>query len=179
MESTIKRNAWLIGLKGLLLLSFGLFVFLHPNATIMAVTYVIGLVLFFSGLTLLMAAFDNGDTTKSKNTLIIEGLIDVILGFSLFVIPLFFAEFIVMLLGAWMIFTAVLKSWYSYVANNRSLSWSVIDIKTTLTFAGGLYLLLSPLFGFVVLSCILGFAASSMGLILLYHAYQEVRPLSK
>ncbi|MDA8692902.1 DUF308 domain-containing protein [Saprospiraceae bacterium] len=175
MDSIISKNGWIVATKGVLLVMFGWFVILHPTATMMTVTYILGLVLFFSGMTILMEALNSTEIVDNKNALIIEGLVDILLGFSLFVIPIFFAEFLIMLLGAWMLLTATVKIWHSYKESNRVFTSDIFNFKTVLTLIGGVFLLISPIIGIVVLSWIIGIAAALAGLTLLYYAYCKVR----
>jgi uncharacterized membrane protein HdeD (DUF308 family) len=102
------KNWYMFLLKGIILVVLSLFVLINPEGTLKTIAFYLGIGFFISGIILVIRGIPalNGDHKLNWNVL--EGSIDLILGFFLMVFPLAMASVFPVLIGLWAGFYGIL-----------------------------------------------------------------------
>jgi uncharacterized membrane protein HdeD (DUF308 family) len=108
MEKKNSKNWYMFLLKGIILVVLSLFVFINPEGTLKAVAFYLGIGFFISGIVLVIRGIPALKGDYKLNWNVLEGAIDLILGFLLIVFPLLIASVIPVLIGLWAGFYSVL-----------------------------------------------------------------------
>jgi uncharacterized membrane protein HdeD (DUF308 family) len=171
LNVALVRNWWLIALRGVLAIVFGIIALAAPLATILA------LVLLFSAYMLLDAVFSFGAAIRAARRGERWGLLSL-LGFASFatgvvalIWPGITVAAFVLLIGAWAIVTGMLLLATAFRVNIDHGRWW-LGLGGGLSMLYGLVMVVAPLAGAIVLTWWLGAFALVLGVALLIVAFR-------
>jgi uncharacterized membrane protein HdeD (DUF308 family) len=171
MSSLLAQNWWAVALRGVFAIVFALIALFSPGATILS------LVLFFSAYMLVDGVFGivSGIRAASNNQrwglLILEGILNILVGIVAFVMPGLTVLFFVTLMAVWSLITGILMIVAAFKLNpDFGRGWLIFSGVVSVLF--GIALLIAPLVGAVVLTWWLGAYALVFGIGLLVLAFK-------
>ncbi len=171
MSALLARNWWAVALRGVFAVIFALIAFFWPGATILS------LVLFFSAYMLVDGVFGivSGIRAASNQErwglLILEGVLNILVGAVAFLMPGLTVVFFVTLLAFWSLITGVLMIVAAFKLNPAfGRGWLIFSGLVSVLF--GVALLIAPLVGAVVLTWWLGAYALVFGIALIVLAFK-------
>lgn len=109
MLQLLVKNWWIILLKGILLILFGILAFSSPGVTISVLVTWFSFFLIADGVISVAGVLMNWKTEEDKWLLLAEGLISIFLGFLVFRSPDSFATFVGFLIAFWAVFIGVAR----------------------------------------------------------------------
>lgn len=107
MLKTLLSNWWIIALKGVLLIIFGILAFLNPGATLAILLSWFAAFLFIDGIFSLVTVLRNWKQQEDKWLFVLEGVINIVLGILIFRNPGAYTLITVWLMAFWSIFSGV------------------------------------------------------------------------
>ena len=168
---TFKLNWWLLALRGLVAVLFGVLAFMWPGATLITLVWLFGAFALVNGiLSLVLAAKTKG--YPKVGSLIFGGLLGILAGLLAFVMPGITALGLLILIAAWAIVTGIME----LVAAVRLRK--IINNEWLLVLAGiasvafGVILLFQPAAGALVLIWWIGAWALLSGILLMILAFR-------
>jgi uncharacterized membrane protein HdeD (DUF308 family) len=171
MSSLLAQDWWAVALRGVFAVIFALIALFSPGATILS------LVLFFSAYMLVDGVFGivSGIRAASNNQrwglLILEGILNILVGIVAFVMPGLTVLFFVTLMAVWSLITGILMIVAAFKLNpDFGRGWLIFSGVVSVLF--GIALLIAPLVGAVVLTWWLGAYALVFGIGLLVLAFK-------
>ena len=138
----LAENWWLLLLRGLAAIAFGVVAFLWPAITLVALTYLFGIYAIVDGLAAVGAAFKLSGEAGPRWWLGLSGVVSILAGIVAFVYTGMTALVLLVFIAVWAIIIGVLQL---YAAIQL---WKVIDNDWWLILSG----LLSIAFGVVLLA---------------------------
>jgi uncharacterized membrane protein HdeD (DUF308 family) len=169
MLHLLARYWWVLALRGVLAVLFGLFAFFIPGITLLS------LVLLFGAYVLLDGIFDLVAATRSPShhwALVLEGIVGIIAGILTFLWPGITAIVLLYLIAFWAIFTGVLEI-IAGIRLRQVLSdevWLILMGVLSLLF--GLFILIFPSAGALAIVFWIGAYALLFGIMLLALAFR-------
>ncbi len=166
MSALLARNWWVVVLRGLAAVIFGLIALFVPGAVLLTLALVFAAYLLVDGVLGMVAAARAASHHERWGLLLLEALVNVGVGMIAAVFPAAAVLGFVLLIGIWAVVTGVLV-----IA--ASMRLHVSHGRWWLAFAGivstvwGVLLLLAPLMGAVVLTWWVGGYAIVFGIMLL------------
>jgi|SRR5262245_37835717 uncharacterized membrane protein HdeD (DUF308 family) len=165
------RSWWLIALRGVLAIVFGIIALVVPGATILA------LVLLFSAYMLVDAAFSFVAAIRAARSrepwglLTLQGLVSLAAGVIAFIWPAITIIAFVLLIGAWAIVMGSLLLGVAFRVDNSHGRWwfGLGGVVSTLY---GVLMIIAPMIGAIVLTWWLGAFAIVLGAMLLVVAFR-------
>jgi uncharacterized membrane protein HdeD (DUF308 family) len=109
MLQLLVKNWWIILLKGVLLILFGILAFSNPGVTISVLVTWFSFFLIADGVISVVGVLMNWKTEEDKWLLLAEGLISIFLGFLVVRSPDSFATFVGFLIAFWAVFIGVAR----------------------------------------------------------------------
>ncbi len=109
MLQLLVKNWWVILLKGILLILFGVLAFINPGATISILVTWFAIFMVADGLISLAGVLMNWKTEEDKWLLIAEGIIGILFGLLVFRSPEDFARFVGFLIAFWAVFIGMAR----------------------------------------------------------------------
>ncbi|KLK92892.1 membrane protein [Microvirga vignae] len=171
MSVLLARNWWAVALRGVFAIIFALIAFFWPDATILS------FVLFFSAYMLVDGVFGivSGIRAAAQHErwglLILEGVLNILVGILAFLMPGLTVVFFVTLLAVWSLITGVLMIVAAFkLSPTFGRGWLIFSGLVSVLF--GVALLIAPLIGAVVLTWWLGAYAMVFGIALIILAFK-------
>jgi len=172
MVHTLKLNWWLLALRGLVAVLFGVLAFMWPGATLITLVWLFGAFALVNGILSLVLAAKTPKGYPKVGSLILGGLLGVLAGLLAFVMPGITALGLLILIAAWAIATGVME----LVAAVRLRK--TINNEWLLVLAGiasivfGVLLLFQPGAGALALIWLIGAWAVVFGILLMILAFR-------
>ena len=166
MSAVLARNWWLVALRGLLALLFGIVAFVAPGA------FVLSLVLFFAAYMLvdgifgIVAAVRAAQRHERWGFLLVEGLLDIAVGVAAFLVPAAAVWAFVLLVAAWAILSGGLMIAAAFRLHLHYGRWW-LGLGGVISVLFGIALLINPGMSALVLTWWLGAYAVAFGVMLL------------
>ena len=169
---TFKLNWWLLALRGLVAVLFGVLAFMWPGATLITLVWLFGAFALVNGILSLVLAAKTPKGYPKVGSLILGGLLGILAGLLAFVMPGITALGLLILIAAWAIVTGIME----LVAAVRLRK--IINNEWLLVLAGiasvvfGVILLFQPAAGALVLIWWIGAWALLSGILLMILAFR-------
>ena len=169
---TFKLNWWLLALRGLVAVLFGVLAFMWPGATLITLVWLFGAFALVNGILSLVLATKAPKGYPKVGSLILGGLLGILAGLLAFVMPGITALGLLILIAAWAIVTGIME----LVAAVRLRK--IINNEWLLVLAGiasvvfGVLLLFQPAAGALVLIWWIGAWALLSGILLMILAFR-------
>ena len=138
----LAENWWLLLLRGLAAIAFGVIAFMWPGITLVALTYLFGIYAIVDGVVAIWAAFNAPGDAGPRWWLGLSGVVSILAGIVAFVYTGMTALVLLVFIAVWAIIVGVLQL---YAAIQL---WKVIDNDWWLILSG----LLSIAFGAVLIA---------------------------
>ena len=140
--AALAENWWLLLLRGLVAIAFGVIAFFWPDITLVALTYLFGIYAIVDGVVAIWAAFNLPGEAGPRWWLGLSGVVSILAGIVAFVYTGMTALVLLVFIAVWAIIIGVLQL---YAAIQL---WKVVDNDWWLILSG----LLSIAFGAVLIA---------------------------
>jgi uncharacterized membrane protein HdeD (DUF308 family) len=171
MSAALARNWWLVALRGVIAILFGALAFVAPGA------FVLSLVLFFAGYMLADGVFAIVGAVRAAQHherwgfLLLEGIVDIIVGVAAVLVPAAAVWAFVLLLAVWALVTGGLMIAAAFRLHlHYGRWWLVLGGVVSILF--GAALLINPGMSALVLTWWIGSYTFAFGVLLLILAFK-------
>ena len=168
----LAENWWLLALRGVAAVLFGILAFIWPGITLVALVYLFGAYAFANGILSFGLAFRGRKGRRSSASLIFGGIIGILTGLITFFLPGITALGLVLLIAAWAIANGVTEI-AAAIRLRKVISneWLLI-IAGILSIAFGIVLLIMPGVGALALVFWIGAWMLAIGVLLMALAFR-------
>jgi uncharacterized membrane protein HdeD (DUF308 family) len=168
----LTHNWWLLALRGLCAVLFGVLAFIWPGITLLSLVFLFGAYALINGILALVIAARAPKGYPRFGSLIFEGILSVIAGIVAFIVPGITALALLSLIAAWAIVTGILEIVAAIrlrkVINNE---WLLV-LAGIASIAFGVLLVLQPRAGALALVWWIGSFALLFGVLLIALAFR-------
>jgi uncharacterized membrane protein HdeD (DUF308 family) len=165
---------WLLALRGLAALAFGILAVIWPGVTLVALAILFGAYALVNGVFTMIAAFRRPQDAARRTAQVIAGVLGVLAGLVALIWPGVTALVLVVLFGAWAIVTGAMEIW---AATRLPGQWLTL-VAGALTMIVGVLVLMRPVIGAVALALIIGVYAIAAGVLMLVESWRLHRSLT-
>lgn len=171
MSAALARNWWLVALRGVIAVLFGAIAFIAPGA------FVLSLVLFFAaymlvdGVVAVVGAVRAAQRHERWGFLLVEGLVDIVVGVAAVLVPAAAVWAFVLLLAAWALVTGGLMIAAAFRLHLHYGRWW-LGLGGVVSILFGLALLINPGMSALVLTWWIGSYTFAFGILLLILAFR-------
>jgi uncharacterized membrane protein HdeD (DUF308 family) len=170
---------WLVLLRGVLAVLFGLFALFAPGTALLALVFVFGAYALLDGITAVVAGVRHRRDEAHWVWHLVEGAISIVAGIVAFAWPGVTALAILYLVAFWSIFTGVSEIVESFAMRRRGApTWGWVLVAGILGVLLGIVLLLAPGGGLLTLLWLLGIYAVVFGVIIIVWALRLRRAVT-
>jgi uncharacterized membrane protein HdeD (DUF308 family) len=167
MSGQLIRNWWVLAIRGVLAILFGLSAFLFPVVTITAVVMVVGAFLLIDGIFAAIAAFRSAERHQRWEALLIEGLVGIGVGVLTYVWPGITALILMLIVAAWAIVTGILEIMAAIRLRKEIHDEWLLGLGGAISVLLGVLLALYPQAGLIVWTWMMGAYALVFGVLML------------
>jgi uncharacterized membrane protein HdeD (DUF308 family) len=161
---------WLVALRGVAGILFGLIALFVPGATILSILLVFSAYMLVDGGFGVVSAIMAARRAQRWGLLLLEGLADIATGIIVLLWPAITIVAFILLLAAWAIVTGVLMLGAAFKHKRQGWGWLAFSGITSIIF--GMLLAIAPFIGAVVLTWWLGAYALVFGVMLLVFGFK-------
>lgn len=166
------RNWWLILLRGIAAVLFGLTALLLPDITLVTLVVLFGAYVLLDALFTLLTAFRKDDDQADWWVVLLEGLIGLLTGAAVLAWPEITALVLVYLAAGWAVVTGILEITAAvFLRREIQGEWFLVLSGAASTIIGAV-LFLQPDAGMIVISWLIGVYALIFGILLLVLSLQ-------
>ena len=171
MSEALARNWWVIAIRGLLGIAFGIIALLQPFAAILAFVLVFAAYAVVDGIFAIVAAVRAARERERWGLLVLSGIASIAAGVLAVLWPGITVLAFVLLLAAWSIVTGALAIGAAFRLNRQhGRGWLIFSGVVSAIY--GVLLAIAPIIGAVVLTWWIGAWALVFGVLLLVLAFR-------
>ena len=172
MVDTFRLNWWLLALRGLVAVLFGVLAFVWPRATLITLVWLFGAFALVNGLLSLILAAKAPKGYPRIGSLILGGLLGILAGLLTFVMPGITALGLLMLIAAWAIVTGIMEVVAAIRLRKIIANEWLLILAGIASVAFGVILFLQPAAGALALIWWIGAWALIFGILLIVLAFR-------
>jgi uncharacterized membrane protein HdeD (DUF308 family) len=169
---TFRLNWWLLALRGLIAVVFGVLAFMWPGATLITLVWLFGAFAMVNGILSLVLAAKTPKGYPRIGSLILGGLLGILAGFLAFVMPGITALGLLILIAAWAIVTGVMELVAAVRLRKIITNEWLLILAAIASVAFGVILLFQPAAGALALIWLIGAWALVFGILLMILAFR-------
>jgi len=174
VTQNIRYNWWLMLLRGVFAIIFGLIVLVFPGIALLALIFVFGAYALIDGILAVIVAISERRNLPRWGWQVVEGVAGIILGIIAFTWPRETALVLLYIVAIWAVITGVMELAAAFTVGN----W-LLGLAGVLSIVFGIILFVHPGAGLLSLLWLLGIYAIIFGVVLIVHAFQlRSRPSS-
>lgn len=175
MLTMLSKNWWMLAIRGIAAILFGVIVLLFPPVAIATLVLFFGAYALVDGVFTILAAIQHR-TEHNWWVHLLEGVIGIIAGIVVFTYPLFStiaaALFVLYLVAAWAVITGVMEVWAAVELRKQIENELLLVLGGVLSLVFGVALVLFPGAGILTLLWLVGIYAIAFGIVLLALAFR-------
>ena len=171
MSAALARNWWLVALRGVLGILFGIVAFVIPGATILSLVLVFSAYMLVDGVFAIAAAVRAARAHERWGLLVLEGIANIACGVIAFLLPGLTVLVFVLLIAVWALISGGFMLAAAFTLHVDHGRWW-LALGGLVSFVYGVLLVIAPMIGAVVLTWWLGAYAFVFGIALLVLAFK-------
>lgn len=171
MSAALARNWWLVALRGVIAILFGAVAFIAPGAFVLSLVLFFAGYMFADGIVAVVGAVRAAQRHERWGFLLLEGIVDIIVGVAAVLVPAAAVWAFVLLLAVWALVTGGLMIAAAFRLHlHYGRWWLVLGGIVSILF--GIALILEPGMSALVLTWWIGSYTFAFGVLLLILAFQ-------
>jgi uncharacterized membrane protein HdeD (DUF308 family) len=172
------KNWWLLTLKGILAIVFGVFAITMTGTTLLTLMTYFGIVIIVGGILLIFGSA----THKSHNSIwknwLYEGVLDIIIGLVIIIFPKFAIDLFVIILAIWAISVGFSQLFNAMNANKENKTRWMLLLNALIVIVFSIVLFINPFEGAVAVTYLIGIFAIIFGFFITLYSI-NLKNLSK
>lgn len=167
MLTLLFKNWWILLLKGLLLVIFGILSFMNPGITLATLVLWFAIFMMIDGLFSIFGVVINWKTEEDKWLLLAEGALGLVLGFLVYRSPDTFLSFIAFVISFWAIFSGISRIAMAIQLRKEIEGEGWLILSGVLSVIFGILVFAQPAIGIATLMWIMATFAILVGVLLI------------
>lgn len=172
MVAALSKYWWLVALRGLAAVLFGILALVWPGLTLEVLIYLLGAYLLVDGIFSILAAFNERGQRDRWWVDLLEGLLGILVGLAIFVLPGLTAVVLVYLLAAWAVLTGILEIITAIQLREEIKGELFMILSGIASILFGVLIALFPGGGLLAVVWIIGIYAIVFGVLLIVLAFR-------
>jgi uncharacterized membrane protein HdeD (DUF308 family) len=173
-EGRISRHSWwMLLVRGILALLFGVIALAFPRLTVVVLVALFGAYALVDGIFAVVVSFQERQVTKRWWVLLIEGIVGILVGLLVFILPtLATALALLYVIAAWAIITGIFEIGAGFMLGASIGRGWLIAIAGIVSVLFGIVLIVAPGAGILSLIWLVAVYAIVFGVLLIVRAFQ-------
>ncbi len=169
MEITLAKNWWLLTIKGVIAILFGIAALVVPQQTILVLTLYFGAILLVGGIIYTFwLIWKFSKLSKHGKWLLLDGLFDISMGLLVLSYPEVTVKVFIFFIALWLLFIGSLQFFYAFkLKSTLSSSWWLPLINGIVTILLAILIMQRPFESAITMSYLVGISAILFGLLVI------------
>jgi uncharacterized membrane protein HdeD (DUF308 family) len=172
IASLLARNWWLLALRGVAAILFGVLAFIWPAITILTLIYLFGAYAITNGVLAFIAAFKAPKGFSRLASLVVGGILSILAGIIAFLLPSVAALSMVILFGCWAIVTGIFEIVAAIRLRQEITNEWLLALAGVVSIVFGAIVLFLPAAGAMAIVWTIGAYAVAFGVLLLSFGFR-------
>jgi uncharacterized membrane protein HdeD (DUF308 family) len=172
MLQTILKNWWVLTLKGVLLVIFGIIAFMNPGVTFAILLTWFSAFLIIDGILSLVTVASNWKIQEDKWLFVLEGVVNILLGVLIFRAPAAYTLVAVFFMGFWSIFSGISRIAMAIQLRKEITGEGWLALSGVLGVVFGIIIISNPAIGVATFMYMLAFFAIAVGVLLMLLSFK-------
>lgn len=165
MLQSVLKNWWVLTLKGVLLIIFGIIAFMNPGITFAVLLTWFAAFLIIDGVLSLFTVISNWKSQEDKWLFILEGVVNIVLGILIVRAPAAYTIIAVFFMGFWSIFSGVSRIAMAIQLRKEITGEGWLALSGVLGILFGIIIISNPGIGVATFMYMLAFFAIAIGVL--------------
>ena len=166
------RYWWVLALRGLAAVLFGLIALIVPGIALLALVYIFAAYALIDGITAVFVSFQERGSTSHWVALLVEGIVSIIIGVIAFVWPGITALVLLYLVAIWAIITGVMEISAAFMRRLPVTQEWALGLAGVLSIIFGIILFIRPGAGLLTILWLVGIYAIVFGVLMIVRSFQ-------
>jgi uncharacterized membrane protein HdeD (DUF308 family) len=166
------RHWWLLLIRGILAILFGIIALAAPGIALLAFIYVFAAYAILDGITAIVVSFREQSFLRTWWVLLLEGLVGIIFGILAFAWPGETALVLLFLVAIWALVTGVMEIGSAFIVPGSAGQRWGLGLAGLLSIIFGIILIVHPGGGLLAILWLVGIYAIVFGVSLIIYAFQ-------
>ena len=168
----VRRNWWVLALRGVLAIIFGLIALFAPGLALLAFIIVFAVYAIIDGIAAVVTAIQERGSLNRWGWVLFEGIISILAGIVAFVYPGLTALVLLYVIAFWAIVTGIMEIVAAFAIRGfASREWA-LGIAGVLSILFGIILIIRPGAGILAILWLVGIYAIIFGILFIVRAFQ-------
>jgi uncharacterized membrane protein HdeD (DUF308 family) len=172
MLNNLSRYWWLLALRGVAAIIFGILAFVWPGLTLGALVILFGVYVLIDGISNIVTGFSHRETNDRWWVMLLEGLVGILAGILTFVYPGISAVILLYFIASWAILTGIFEIVAAIRLREEITGEWALALSGIASIIFGVLLFLFPGTGALAVVWIIGSYAILFGALLIYLAFK-------
>jgi uncharacterized membrane protein HdeD (DUF308 family) len=168
----LAENWWLLLVRGLAAIAFGVLTFVWPGLTLLTLTFLFGAYALVDGCISLWVAMTGPGEKASRWWLALVGIAGILSGIVAFLMPEIIADVLLLLIAGWAIAIGVMEVWGAIRLRKEIEGEWMLGLSGLLAVAFGVALVAWPIAGALTMILLIGWFAVLVGCVYAGLAFQ-------
>lgn len=168
----IRRNWWLLALRGVFAIIFGLIALFAPRIALFAFIIVFAVYAIIDGIAAVVIAIQERGSLSRWGWVLFEGIISILAGIVAFVYPGLTALVLLFIVAIYAILTGILEIVAAFVIRGFAAREWALGIAGVLSIIFGIILFIRPGAGLLAILWLVGIYAIIFGILFIVRAFQ-------
>jgi len=168
----IRRNWWMLALRGVLAIIFGLIALLAPGIALLAFVYVFGVYALIDGIMAAYIAIRERGSLSRWAWILFEGLLGIIAGIVAFIYPGLTALVLLYIVAIWAVVTGIMEIVTAIAIRGFTAREWALGLAGILSILFGIVLFIFPGTGLLSILWLVGVYSIVFGILFIVRAFQ-------
>ncbi len=175
MTDYLYQNRWLLGLRGVLAIIFGVLAFIWPGMTAIVLVFLFAAYAILDGILTIAASVRNRAANDRWWVLLLEGIVDIAAGVIAFLFPGLAAIVLVFMIAIWAIITGLLELVTAIRLRREITNEWALGLAGVVSIILGIIMIVNPGAGLIGLVWAIGGYAIIFGILMIVLAIRAGR----
>ena len=172
MLKVLSKYWWLLALRGVLAILFGILAFIWPGLTLQALVILFGAYVLIDGIAAIVTGIRDREFNQRWWVLLLEGIVGVIFGILTFLWPQITAVVLLYFIAAWAVVTGIFEIFAAIRLREEIEGEWVLGLSGLASIIFGVLLMIWPASGLLALVWLIGAYAIVFGILMLYLGFK-------
>ena len=168
----IRRNWWMLALRGALAIIFGLIALLAPGIALLAFVYVFGIYALIDGIMAVYIAIRERGSLSRWAWVLFEGILGIIAGIVAFIYPGLTALVLLYIVAIWAVVTGIMEIVTAIAIRGFTAREWTLGLAGILSILFGIVLFIFPGTGILSILWLIGVYSIVFGILFIVRAFQ-------
>jgi uncharacterized membrane protein HdeD (DUF308 family) len=168
----IKSNWWVLVVRGIIAIIFGVIALLNPGIVLIAFIYVFAGYVILDGLAAITAAVQERGFFKRWGWILFEGILGAVIGSAALIYPYLTALALLYVIASWAVVTGIVQVVAAVITRGFAISEWALGLAGLISFVFGVLLFVNPGAGLRTLVWLLGIYGIVFGILFAIRAVQ-------